>query len=68
MVNETIFGCVVLRLERSEKGLFGTEDLDGRGRVLGQVHQASGVTDESSTNKLTNEGSEIRGDGLHSVT
>lgn len=68
MVDETVFRSVVLGLESTEKGLFGTEDLNGRSGVLCQVHQTSGVTDESGTNEFTDEGGEIRSDGLHSVT
>lgn len=36
--------------------------------MLGQVHQASGMADEASTNELTDEGGQIRGDSLHSVS
>jgi len=31
--------CVALGLERSEKSLLGSEDLNSRGRVFGQVGQ-----------------------------
>lgn len=58
----------MLGLESTEKGLFGTEDLDRRSGVLGQVHQTSGVTDESGTNELSDECGKIWSDGLHSVT
>ena len=68
MVDETVFRRVVLGLERSEQGLLGTQDLDSRGGVLGEVHQASGVADQSSTDKLTNERGEVGRDSLHSVS
>jgi hypothetical protein len=68
VVDETVFRRVVLGLERSEQGLLGTQDLDSRGGVLGEVHQASGVADQSSTDKLTNERGEVGRDSLHSVS
>jgi len=34
MVDQTVLGRVTLGLERTEQGLLGSEDLDGRGRVL----------------------------------
>jgi hypothetical protein len=35
----TYFWCVALGLEGSEKGLFGTKNLDSGGGVFGQVRQ-----------------------------
>jgi len=52
MVNETVFRSIVFGLESPEEGLLGTKNLDSGSGVLGEVHQASGVTDESCTNQL----------------
>ena len=68
VVNETVFRSVVFGLERSEQGLLSTQDLNSRGGVLGEVHQASGVADQSSTNKLADESGKVGRDSLHSVS
>lgn len=57
----------MLCLESAEKGLFSTENLDGTCRVLGECHQASGVSNETSSDKFADEGSEVGSDGVHSV-
>lgn len=67
MVDETVLGGVVLGLERAEEGLLGTKDLDGTGGVLGKVHQTTGVTNQSGTDKLTDKGGKVGSDGLHAV-
>lgn len=57
IIDKSIFGGVFLGLEGSEKGLLSSEDLDGRGRLLGQVDETSGVGDQFSGNELTDESS-----------
>lgn len=68
VVDETILGGVVLGLESPEESLLSSEDLDRRRGVLGKVEKRSGVGDESSSDKLSNEGRQIGGDGGHSVS
>lgn len=65
MVDETVLGGVALGLESTEEGLLGTENLNGGGRVLGQVGQATSVGDETSTDGLTDEGGKVRCDNTH---
>ena len=68
MVDETVLGCVVLRLERTEKGLLCTKNLDGTCWVLREVQQASCVADESRADEVADKCSQIGGDGVHAVT
>lgn len=65
MVDETVLGGIVLGLERTEEGLLRAEDLNSRSRVLGQVHQATSMGDESGTDQLADQSGEVGGDGLH---
>ena len=55
----------MLGLERTEQRLLGTEDLDGGTGALGQVHEGTSVSDETGTDKLTNERSQIGCESLH---
>lgn len=65
VVDESILGGVSLGLESAEEGLLGTEDLNGRGGVLGQVGEGSSVGDEASSNGVANEGGEVGSDDAH---
>lgn len=65
--DETVLGGVVLGLEGAEEGLLRTEDLDGGGRALGQVHEGTGVGDEPGADELADHGREVGGDGEHAV-
>lgn len=38
MVNETVFGSVLLALESTEESLLGSQNLDSRSGVLGEVN------------------------------
>jgi len=67
VVDQTVLGRVVLGLERPEQRLLRSEDLHRRGRVLGEVHQATGVADESRTDELADQRRQVGRDGLHSV-
>lgn len=67
MVDETVFRSIVFGLQSSEQSLLSTQDLNSGSGVLGQVHQATSVADESSTDKLTDQSSQVGSDGLHSV-
>jgi hypothetical protein len=68
MVDETVFGSIVLGLKSPEESFLGTKNLYSGSGVLGEVHQTSGVTDESCSDQLANEGSEIGCDGLHPIS
>lgn len=65
MVDESVLGGVSLGLKGAEEGLLGSEDLDGRGGVLGQVGEGSSVGDEASSNRVANEGCEVGSDDAH---
>jgi hypothetical protein len=67
LIDDTIFGSVVLGLYGFEQGLFGAEDLDSGGRALSKVDETSSMADKSGTNKLSNNCSQVGGKGLHSV-
>lgn len=66
--DQSVFGRIVFRLERSEESLLRTEDLHSRRRVLGQVEERSSVSDQTSSDQFSNEGGKIRSDGGHSVS
>lgn len=65
VVDETELGSVALGLEGAEQGLLSTENLQSRGRVLGQVGQTSSLLDQAGSNNLSNQSSQVRGDGAH---
>lgn len=67
VVDETVLGSVALGLQGTEKSLFGTEDLDGRGGVLGEVGQAAGLGNETSRNGVTDESSQVGCNNRHLV-
>lgn len=67
MVDETELGGVALGLEGAEQGLLGAEDLQRRGRVLGQVGQGAGLLDEAGGDDLADEGGQVGRDGAHLV-
>lgn len=65
MVDESVLGGVTLGLEGAEEGLLGSEDLDGRGGVLGQVGEGPSVADEASSDRVADEGGEVGRDEAH---
>ena len=65
VVDEAVLGRVAFGLECAEERLFGTEDLDRRGRILGQVGQRTGVTDETGADNLTQECRKVGCDEVH---
>ena len=65
VVDKSVLGSVALGLERAEEGLLGTEDLNGRGGVLGQVGEGSSVADEASSDRVADEGGEVGRDETH---
>lgn len=67
MIQQTIFRCVRLGLECSEKSLLSTENLNGRGRILGEVDQGTGMGYQLGTNTLTNKAGEVGSDCLHLI-
>lgn len=58
-------GGVSLGLESSEESLLGSENLDGRGGVLGEVGKRSSVRDEPGSNGLSEEGGKVGRDEVH---
>ena len=50
-----------------EQGLFSAENLNGRSRMLGEIHEGTGVGDESRADQFSHQNREIRGDRHHPV-
>lgn len=67
LVDDTVFGCVVLRSDRLEQGLLGTQNLDGGGWALRQVDQAASMADQSRAHKLSDHAGEVGSQSLHPV-
>jgi hypothetical protein len=55
----------VFGLERPEKRLLGTENLDGGARGFGKVHDGARVGDQACADEFTNESCEVGCEGLH---
>lgn len=55
----------MLSLERAEQRLLGTKNLDGGTGRLGEVHEGTSVGDETGTDKLTDERSQVGCKSLH---
>lgn len=68
MVNKTIFWCIVFRLESTEKGFLGTENLHSTGWMFGQVKKTASMANKAGSNKLSHESGEIGGYGVHAIT
>lgn len=67
VIDETVFGSVLLHLQRPEQGLLGTEQLHGRGRRLGEGDERARVRDETSPDELTEQDGQIRRQCSHAV-
>ena len=67
VVDETVLGSILLGLQSSEESFFSTEDLNCRGRVLGQVEEGTSVGNQTSADKLTEKNSQVWSNGGHSV-
>ncbi len=67
LVDEPILGRVVLGLERPKQRLFRTENLDRARGLLGEVHEASRVRDQSRADELADKRSEVGRDRSHAV-
>jgi hypothetical protein len=65
VVQQTVLGGVALSLQGTEQSLLGTENLNGRGGILGKVGQATGVGDQTGSNDFANQGSEVRSNDAH---
>lgn len=65
VVQQTVLGGVTLGLQGTEKSLLGTENLDSGGGVLGQVGQATSVGDQTGTNDLSDQSSQVRSNNAH---
>ena len=57
----------MLGLQRPEKRLLRTKNLDRTRRVLGQTQQTAGMADQSRSDELTDEGGKVGCDGGHAV-
>lgn len=68
MVYQTVFWCVVLRLQGPKQRLLGTQDLHRTRRVFGQTEQTASVTDQSSTDEVSNQGGQIWCYCCHSIS
>ena len=58
----------MLRLQGTEKGLLRTKNLNSTGRMFRQVEQATSMSDQPCANKFSNEGRQIRCNGVHSIS
>ena len=67
MVNEAVFGRVVLGLESTKQRFLRPENLNSAGGVLGEVQQAAGMSDESCAHQLAHHDGEVGRDGCHAV-
>lgn len=67
MVDETILGRGVLRLQCAEQCLLCAEDLHGGCGVLGQTHERAGVGDEARSDELADHDGEVGCDGIHAI-
>lgn len=65
VVDQTVLGSIVLSLEGTEKGLLGTQNLDGTGGALGQAGEGASVGNKTGTNEVTDKGSQVGCDGVH---
>lgn len=65
MVDETVLRGVALGLESTEESLLSTENLESRGRVLGEVGQRTSVGDEAGSDRSADEGLQVGGDVAH---
>lgn len=65
MVDETVLGSVALGLESAEQSLLSTENLESRGRVLGEVGQRTSVGDETGGDRSADKGLQVGGDVGH---
>jgi hypothetical protein len=67
MVDQSVFRCVALGLESTEESLFSTKNLNSRGGVFREVGEGTSVGDETGTDGVSDEGSEIGSDDTHLV-
>jgi len=67
MVDKAIFGSLVFGLQSTKEGFFGTKDLHGGGRILGQVDQRTRMGNQASSNKLPHHHGKIGGNRLHTI-
>ena len=57
----------MLRLQSAKQGFLGTKNLDSTGGMLSQIDQGSGVRDQTSTDKFTDEDCEVWCDRMHAA-
>jgi len=65
MEDESVFRSIVLCLEGSKEGFFGSEDLDCRGRLFGEIDEITGMGDETGADEFADEGREVGRYGSH---
>ena len=68
VVYQTVFWCIVLRLQCPEQRLFGTQNLHRTRGVLGQAEQTARVTDQPGTDEVSDQGGQIWRDCGHSIS
>lgn len=66
MENQPIFRGIMFCLQRSEKSLFSTENLNGGSGLFGDIDEATCMGDKSGTDEFTDHGGKVGGDGAHS--
>jgi len=67
VVNETIFWCIMLRLQGTEQRFLRTQNLNSTRRVFRKTQQATSVADKASTNELSNQSGQIGCNGTHTI-
>lgn len=65
MVDQTVFWCVSLGLQSPEEGLFSSKNLNCRGGVFRQVGQRSSMTDQSRSNGVSDQSSQVGSNESH---
>ena len=66
-VQDPVLGRVASGVHRPEESLLGAEDLDRRGRVLGEGDERPSLGEQLGADLLPDEGGEVRGDHHHAV-
>lgn len=67
MVNKTVFGRIMLRLQSPEKRLLSSKNLHRTCWVLGQAQQTTGVADQPRSDELADQSRQVRCNGDHTI-
>ena len=68
VVYQTVFRCVMLRLQGPKQRLLGTQNLYRTRGMFGQTEQTAGVTNQSSTDEVSNQGGQVWCYCRHSIS